>query len=251
MLKIMTLNLNFYVDKHGAWASRKELIGEVIRETNPDIITFQAVAKDPASEGGKDQAAQFSELFPKYRCHFFQAAQTNEKGIQEGSAIITSLLVAERSFLPMSKLKTEDPFERVLLRTRFDNINGGPLYIFNGHFSWVYEQAQLNIKEAFWYINRLNGKALLLGDLNTPPDSDLFKTFKDAGWTDVWSSLHPDKEGFTFESNKPFTRIDYVWANPEIKDAVKDIQILHKEKDGIRLSDHMGLLVTLDLKKQS
>lgn len=57
-MKIMTLNLNFCESQHGRWPARRELIAQAIRQHGPDIIAFQAVRKDPASEDGKDQAAQ-------------------------------------------------------------------------------------------------------------------------------------------------------------------------------------------------
>jgi len=248
MLKIMTLNLNYTVSKHGSWDLRKELIKEVIKEASPDIIAFQAVSKDPGYAQGKDQANQFKELLPIYKYHFFQPAEIKGNGTQEGSAILSRIPIAEKNFLQLKVLKTEDHFQRVLLRARFD-LADGPLYLFNGHFSWVREQAELNIKEALPYISRFNGKAILVGDLNTAPDSLLFHPMKEAGWKDVWGELKSNDEGFTFESNKPFTRIDYAWVNPELMKSVQSIDLLHKEQEEkIRLSDHKGLLVTLDLK---
>ncbi len=38
MLKIMTLNLSFLVDKHGPWRERRELIAREILQHSPDII---------------------------------------------------------------------------------------------------------------------------------------------------------------------------------------------------------------------
>jgi endonuclease/exonuclease/phosphatase family metal-dependent hydrolase len=248
MLKIMTLNLNYTVSKHGPWNLRKELIKEVIREASPDIIAFQAVSKDPGFEQGKDQASQLKELLPNYKHHFFQPSEIKSNGSQEGSAILSKIPIAEKNFLQLKVIPTEDHFKRVLLRARFD-LADGPFYLFNGHFSWVNEQAELNIKETLPYISRFNGKAILVGDLNTASDSLLFQPIKDAGWKDVWGELRSNEEGFTFESNKPFTRIDYAWANKEVIKNVQSIEILHKEQqEKIRLSDHKGLLITLDLK---
>lgn len=245
MLRIMTLNLNYTVEKHGKWEARRELIKEVIGNADPHIISFQAVAKE---QGTMDQASQLAELLPEYKHLFFQPAQKKENGREEGSAIISKIPFAEKNHIALTLLKTEDPFSRVLLKAGFD-LPKGRFYLFNGHFSWVGEQAERNISEALGYMKTANGMAVLAGDLNTPPDSELFGPFQKAGWTDAWNELRNNEEGFTFESDKPFTRIDYFWANTEMEGRLKTIEVLHKEKNATtRLSDHKGLLLTLDIK---
>jgi hypothetical protein len=50
----------------------------------------------------------------------------------------------------------------------------------------------------------------LAGDLNAPAGEDRPDALRDAGWTDVWAALHPGQPGYTFESDAPSIRIDYV-----------------------------------------
>lgn len=91
------------------------------------------------------------------------------------------------------------------------------------------------------------GPALLVGDLNTVPDSDLMRRLTADGWTDVWTYLRPQDAGYTFESNAPDKRIDYVWARQELLSSLKAMDVVKEPQnaDGARLSDHVGLVVTL------
>lgn len=246
MLKILTLNIQYYEEKHGSWPSRKEVIAELIRENEPEIVVLQAVAKDPEREDGKDQALQLCELLPDYKYVYFQSADPDSGAKEKGSAFISSIPFADTQYMKLSFAHTEDNTRRVLLGARFE-LSSGDLYLFNGHFSWVYDQAKFNFKEAFPYINDVNGYALLTGDLNIKPGSDLFLPLKEAGWMDAWKEIHPDKPGYTYESDFPSIRIDYAWINPALKNAVKDVKVVQKERGNIRLSDHLALMVTLDL----
>jgi endonuclease/exonuclease/phosphatase family metal-dependent hydrolase len=248
MIKIMTLNLNYYVDKHGPWPARKQLIKDAISQANPDIIAFQAVAKDPGQENGTDQVRQLSQLLSDYSHHVFQAATTYDNGREEGMAILSRFKISDFTFTRLSLREgTDDQSKRILLRAKFE-LPSGPFYLFNGHFSWVYEQAQDNINEALPVINDVNGPALLVGDFNTTPDVDLLDNLRKNGWEDVWNKLHPGEDGFTYESINPSIRIDYAWANAQLKDKVTAIDIVQKEQNReVRLSDHLGLVTTLSL----
>lgn len=246
MLKILTLNLNYYEPKHGLWHDRRKLITKAIEDKAPDIIAFQAVARDPAIEYGKDQAAQFCDIFGDFNYHYFEPAFGND--IQYGSAIISKLPFVECESLKLTlKQGTEDKNPRVLLRAEFD-IEGELFFLFNGHFSWVPEQAKNNVTEAVAFFNETNESALLVGDLNTPPDSEVFEPLIKGGWTDMWKAKCRGLDGFTFKSDKPFTRIDYAWANQELKNRFLGIELV-KEKNGhnVRMSDHLGLLVSIDM----
>ncbi len=249
MFKIMTLNINYYGMKHGLWIARREIIREVIQSTQPDLIALQAVEADPAVAEGLDQAMQLARLLPDYRYVFFQPAQRTPTGGSQGSAFLSRRRMDSTNYLPLTKLPgLDDASARVLLVARLD-LATGPLHIFNGHFSWVAEQARANMSEALPYMENFVGRALLVGDLNNTPEADVLQTLKKQDWIDAWAALHVQQDGFTFESNHPTIRIDYAWANPELESFVQDIQVIADKPsvEGARASDHFGLLVTLNL----
>jgi endonuclease/exonuclease/phosphatase family metal-dependent hydrolase len=102
-----------------------------------------------------------------------------------------------------------------------------------------------NVVAALSYLQHLSGPAVLLGDLNAPPEGPGMQQLAAAGWIDVWAQLHPDDPGYTFEADAPSQRIDYVWANAAAAPRLRAIERIQPQ-GGARLSDHLGLLVTLD-----
>ena len=248
MITIVTLNINYYVEKHGKWTDRRENILTALRQAQPEIVALQAVRQDPAVEAGVDQATQLAEQLG-FGHVFFQPAVTYPDGSAEGSAIIARLPIEDWEALELSRIEGgEDPTFRVLLHARFD-LPGAALHLFNGHFSWVSEQATKNLEEAIPFITKYSDPGLLVGDFNMPAGTPLLERIEQAGWADAWQQKHAGEDGFTFESNEPKIRIDYAWLNPALQDCLEDIQVLQtgEEGQGKRFSDHLGLQIRLDL----
>jgi endonuclease/exonuclease/phosphatase family metal-dependent hydrolase len=248
MLKVMTLNLNYYVEKYGIWPHRRDLILDQIQESEPDLITFQAVKKDPNLYDGQDQATQIARM-AGYPYFVYQPAAESPDGSSEGSAILSQYPFSEAVTFPLSLSPgTEDKNQRILINCLFD-FPSFSLRIFNAHFSWVTEQARENIQETFHYIHTFREPFLLLGDLNTPPDSNLFDLFRKAGMIDVWEELCPHEDGFTFETDSPNIRIDYAWASQDLKKDLKAVQVVGEKRSTTqaRFSDHLGLLIVLSV----
>jgi endonuclease/exonuclease/phosphatase family metal-dependent hydrolase len=248
MLKVMTLNLNYYVEKYGTWPLRRGLIVDQIQESEPDLITFQAVKKDPNLFDGQDQGTQIAQM-AGYPYFVYQPAAEYPDGSTEGSAVLSQIPFSEVDTLQLSLSPgTEDKNKRVLINCLF-NFPAYTLRLFNAHFSWVTEQAIDNIEEAYRYIRTFTEPFLLLGDLNTSPDSNLFDLFRKAGMIDVWAELCPDENGFTFEADTPNLRIDYAWASGDLKKDLKAVQVVGEKRstNQARFSDHLGLLVELSV----
>ena len=249
MLKVMSLNLNYYGTKHGAWPARRALIRDLIVSSDVDVIALQAVRSAPVVEDGLDQAAQLALALPEYQYVVYQPADSRDGGITQGSAFLSRIEIAETDYLELTLLPgLEDTNQRVVLHARFD-LPGGPLHLFNAHVSWVYDQARGNLDQIVPYVDAFSGAGLLVGDLNQTPEVDLLQQFAAAGWTDVWCALQPGEPGPTFEADLPAIRIDYAWANRVLApDATAIAVIGQAEETGtIRLSDHLAFLVEFDL----
>ncbi len=244
------MNIMGYSDRYGAWPARLGLIREAIEDERPDVIALQSVQKDPRLFDGIDQAHQIANLFPGINEVYFQPGPPAENGVQAGTALLSSLSVAEFDALALKRLpKSEDPLTRFLLRARFD-FSDGPLHLYNAYLSWVNNQMELNLAEVVSYLGRFKGRGLLMGDFNVSPDSDALDTLRVAGWTDVWADLHPTLDGFTFfEESNLLKRVDYIWANASLVTSVEGIKILADREMALatRPSDHVGLSVHLSV----
>lgn len=244
MLRIITLNLNYYVEKHGPWENRKKLIINLLREKNPHIVAFQAVGK---KSSGVDQALEICKALEGFQSHFFSPSQEVD-GVSQGMAVISKFPMQDKVVFPLSLLEgKDDNNKRILMKVTFERPDG-KFDFYNGHFSWVEEQSALNVNEALSIMKTGNNHQLLAGDLNTPHDSSSFQPWIDAGLRDAWKHVNPKNEGFTFESDKPFTRIDYFWLSPPLLKELNKVEILSASDGNTRLSDHLGLLLELNIK---
>lgn len=235
----MSLNLNYRVAKHGAWADRLARIAQAARERQVDVMALQAVE----GAGGGNQAAELAEALGFGHLAFVAAMK--QQGIARGSAFVSRYPLGE---IETRRLATrnghEDPTGRVLLCAKMET-RAGRLDLYNAHFSWVPVQALDNAHEALAF--RRNGRALFLGDLNSPPGSPALKALERGGWIDLWAGLRPGEPGFTFESDGPTQRIDYALADSTAWPRVRSIERVATGNTGTpRLSDHLGLVLTLD-----
>ncbi len=243
MFKLMTLNINQYGDKHGTWEVRQTRIVHAIATAAPDVIALQAVRLDPTQVEGQDQAAQLASCLADYNYLHFQPAHHHDDGEIDGSAFLARVPLKEVRHHPLPFVDNpEDESQRVLLcacvRTPV-----GDYWIANGHFSWVPAVNEDNVRAALDHLVTLSGPRLLAGDFNAVPESNGMRRLAKDGWQDAWEKLRPDDTGFTFEAHAPAQRIDYVWA-----DAAGAARLQAIESFGAgegRLSDHLGLMVTL------
>lgn len=249
MLKVLTLNINYYGTQHGGWPARKWLIRDTVERVSPDIVALQAVAKDANQAGGADQASQLAEMMASYQHVVFQPATELEGGVAGGNGFISRRKLEERLSLNLSfREGLEDKFHRIVLGAQLDTA-AGPIHLFNAHFSWVEEQAVDNVRETVEYIRAVGGAAILVGDLNQGPGTSAMRLLCDHGWLDAWDLLHPGAPGFTFESGHLSARIDWVWITPALRDRLQAIEVVdaRDEENRAELSDHLGLTATFDL----
>jgi len=239
MLRLLTLNLNYHGDAKGPWPQRRELVRKAIEECSPDVVFLQAVRL----ANGEDQAHELGRLL-NYPEVFFQPAVTRNDGSMDGSAMLSKLPLLQRNSQPLGFREALEDDNRRVIQHAVVEIGSRPLHLFNAHFSWVAEQARDNIAESAALLPQ-DADAVLAGDLNTPPESALFQPFRDAGFVDAWAALHPGEDGYTFEADKPFTRIDYFWLSPGLAPQLREVERLNPGGDGIWLSDHMALAAGL------
>jgi endonuclease/exonuclease/phosphatase family metal-dependent hydrolase len=241
VLKLMTLNINGNGDKHGPWAMRRGLISAAIAQHAPDVVLLQAVRR---ARGRLDQASELARDtgFPYM---FYEPGQRDADGNEDGSAILSQQPLTGVAMLPFeAPAGAPDPTRRVALRARW-NANGDSVDVVNAHLSWAAEQSAQNAAQLLAWLD--GARCIVAGDLNTPPDGAAMDAFRRARWTDAWSVLRGSDGGFTYEADRPSMRIDYVWASPGPSARPLALELVAAAPAaGARLSDHLGLVATLD-----
>jgi endonuclease/exonuclease/phosphatase family metal-dependent hydrolase len=101
------------------------------------------------------------------------------------------------------------------------------------------------------------GRVILVGDLNTQPDTDAAALLRAAGFADAWAALRADEAGLTCcwpellaETEPPLSeRIDYVLFRGAISPRAVEIvgEELEDRVGGLWPSDHAGVVATLRL----
>jgi endonuclease/exonuclease/phosphatase family metal-dependent hydrolase len=208
---------------------------------------LQAVARDPSVDGGLNQAMQLARNLTGYEVVYHRAAQ-HEDGREDGLAFLSRRpALAIHAFHLSRRDGGEDPQQRVLLHGSFE-VPGGELQVFNGHFSWVKEQANDNIAEALPHLLAApQGPVVLVGDFNQTPDSQPLARLREAGLVDAWSTLHPDAPGFSFHEHGALSRrIDYVLLDLAAAQRLRAAWLMLDEPGMRRASDHAALLVDFD-----
>ncbi|MFL6621497.1 MAG: endonuclease/exonuclease/phosphatase family protein [Sulfurifustis sp.] len=238
-MRLLTLNLNYRVAKHGAWEARRARIVETARAAAPDVLALQAVEDADGCSQATELAAALD--FP----YVYFVAAMKEKAHARGSAFLARFPLADLSVRHLTRRREhEDTSERVLLRVRVDSAEGA-FDLYNAHLSWVAEQAMDNVRELIAFAASAERPALLLGDLNNTPESAALRSLREAGWIDVWDALHPGEPGHTFEADQPRVRIDYALVRPDWRSRIAAIERVTAEGARPRLSDHFGLIVTV------
>lgn len=240
MTRLLTLNINFDVAKHGSWDARRRCIADAAARLKPDVMALQAVRR---RANGLDQARDLAHITGLAQVYFVPARRDDE--VEDGSAILTRRPVAASDCVRLTyEQNAEDPSPRILLLTTLDLGGNRRLTLANGHFSWVAPLNARNVEETLKHLAAIDGDAVLVGDFNATPDAPGMRAIAAAGWRDAWVARHGESDGATFEAPTPSLRIDYVWLRGAV-DATR-IERVHAPADApVRLSDHFGLFVEL------
>jgi endonuclease/exonuclease/phosphatase family metal-dependent hydrolase len=102
--------------------------------------------------------------------------------------------------------------------------------------------------EAFLAALAPERRTIVLGDFNATRDAPEIAMIRKAGLRDAFESarLAPGAAeqpagdpGYTFRSDRPDRRIDYIWVTPDL--SVRDFRVMPGQA-----SDHRGVAVTVD-----
>ena len=245
MFKIMTLNINHYAQKHGVWPQRRDRIATLLNDLQPDVVALQAVRVDEAVENGIDQARQLQALVADMGdAHFAPLMSDAAAGRSDGSAFLARAPLAAHAPQPLTYYDNAEDSNRRALVAADCTLAGSAVRIVNGHFSWVPALNRQNSDETANVLAAIAGAGIFAGDLNATPDSDGMRRLGATGWIDAWAQLQGDAPGFTFEADRPHSRIDYIWVSPKLAPRLVAIDVV--TGGDVRLSDHFGLIATFD-----
>ncbi|MBX5446722.1 endonuclease/exonuclease/phosphatase family protein [Sphaerobacter sp.] len=225
-ITVMTYNTQngFSIDNHFAL----DALARTIEQANPDVVVLQEVSRGWLVSSGVDELRWFS-----HRLGMPYVFGTNADDGIWGNAILTRALILE---VAHRQYTTTQNLKRGVIGVRLAT-ERGDLWVFGTHLDDPTEAGQVRMTQVTELIDVWGGRtpALLLGDLNAEPDSEVLQALAAAGFVDLGEVLGP--EAWTSEDHR---RIDHILATTGIE--LRDIEILDS-----RASDHRPVVARLTI----
>ena len=251
-MKIVTFNIRCDHNQDGknSFNYRKDLITQKIAKENPDIICFQEVLPHVA--------IWLKETLEAY---YIIGCGRDENLEDEQTAIAFKKtkyqLIAMNTFWlspephrPASRYQSQSSCPRTCTQVLLQDVTSKKiLRILNTHFDHEGSQARvLAAEQIVKYIEDAelfkDAPIILAGDLNALPDDTEIKLLTQEG---ELVDLTRDLEG-TFHDYGQLVaneKIDYIMASKGVK-AIKK-ELWKEEQEGVFLSDHYPISITLDI----
>lgn len=247
--QLVTWNLRYRWDGDGAnsFVHRAGLVLDTISEAFPDIIAFQEVMPRTA--------AFLRRHLPDYTVIY---TGRNEDLRGEGLCLAlrrdrVELMTLDRFWLsptprvPGSRYQNQSQNPRICQLASV-LVEDTPLWICNNHLDDLSEEARLlGFRQVLEHVSTHCQPAaplLLCGDLNAVPDSRVVALCREYGLTDLTAD-----SGDTFHDfgRRQPVKLDYIFGDATAAAAPHVMAVWRDEVNGIYLSDHYPVSVTLDL----
>lgn len=267
-LIVMTFNIRYGSadDKADSWPNRRELVYDVLRRHDPDVVGLQ--------EALRFQIDEIRAALPQYD----EIGVGREDGKTEGeySAILYrkdhlalgdsgTFWLSDTPEVPGS-ISWNSACRRVCTWGRFLPKGSGPaFYLFNTHLDHKSQPARQNgaiLLSRRIAERRHTDPVILTGDFNAAEDNPAVQYLKGLSelaapdgvlaktpvlLVDSFRAAHPNEQVVGtfhgFQGGVNGGKIDYIFIQPDV--VVKAAQILHDNKDGRYPSDHFPVLAVL------
>ncbi|RAP77673.1 endonuclease/exonuclease/phosphatase family protein [Paenibacillus montanisoli] len=246
-MKIMTFNLRVHVASDGdnAWPYRIQEAAEAIKQANADVVGTQegtnAMLQDLHAQLPAYSWVGISrtgELDGEYCAVFYRTDKL--KPVESGHFGLSE----QPEQLGHMSWNTACP--RMCTWVKLREANGQEWIVYNTHLDHVSAEARTSgvrlIADRMKQSAALGGiiPAVLTGDFNCEPDSDVVACLNELGLVNAYASLEdPADIGRTFhafqggEEGEP---IDYIWVTPNA--SVASVQVDRRTYNGRYPSDH-------------
>lgn len=232
LVRVMSYNLHQGFDINGYLGM--EAFAKVIEESNADIIALQEVSRGWYIDGSVDMLTWLSQ---RLNMPYISGPVGNPLF---GNAILSRYPILEykTEVLPQGDF----PLKRGFIWANIDLGNKEELFMIATHLHHIDEDNHIRKPQIEAIVNYWGGsdKTVILGDMNAKPHYPETQIYYNSGLLDTFIEAGTGN-GFTYSSDNPDKRIDYIWISPDL--AASDFVIPESTA-----SDHLGVAVTIDKK---
>ena len=271
LLRILTFNIwnRDSQNKTGAgYARRLERVIEEMHKARADIVGLQEVRFD-SRERDVFSPNQIQHLFMglwEYN-YVYQPASLDTSAdltastVEEGLAILSRYPIISWSYVILHTNRSLDVHQRICLHAEIDTPLEPRLHVFVTHLSLSQELRGKAVGQIVRFMAAHEGSKVLLGDMNSEPDSAEMRYLREAGLTDAWLAFYPEPDirrpgsdsrreerfhGLTFDATDRYLRkrIDFVYMDLSLSLMASGVELFGSD---VRepISDHLGVLLSL------
>lgn len=207
-LRVMTYNI-----QHGAGMDKKiDLLrtAEAINHEHPDIVALEEVDKGVKRTDGRDLTAELAAM--THMTGYFSNNFPFQGG-EYGNAVLTRFPIVMETNTHYHMLHTNE--QRGVIQMILD-VHGRKLLFMATHIDYHpgNEERLLNITQMKDMMTQYPGMPVILcGDFNDFPNTPVHAAMAEA-LSDTWD-LIGHGNGWTYPSDKPKSRIDYIWISKD------------------------------------
>jgi endonuclease/exonuclease/phosphatase family metal-dependent hydrolase len=266
-MRVLTLNL---WGRRGAWAERRSVLMDGLRELRPDLVAFQEAIKS----NGYDQVIDL--LGPE----FHVAHQTDREPDGQGASIASRWPLGDVREVDLQVTpRTADFACTTLVAEILAPDPFGPLLFANHVPNWQLDfefERERQAVAAARFLEDLVGRrslhVVLVGDFTADPDAASVRYLSgrqslegmSVCYRDAWESANPGDAGHTFTPSNPlvadwdwpFRRIDCIFVRcgehggPTLEVSACALAF-DQPNDGVWASDHFGVVADLAIPTRS
>ena len=213
-----------------------DIMAQAIKKCDADIIGLNEMRDEGPNAEYEAQTKIIAEKLGYY--HYFAKAIDFNGVNPYGNALISKypILSAEVVLIPEPEVRGYDGYyeDRCLLKAVLD-VNGEQVTVMVIHFGLNPDEAE-NAANAV--INNIpEGKVILMGDFNLPPESELLLPIRQKLF-DTAELIGEEK--LSYPSDDPYIKIDYIFTS-------RDIKVVSADIPAIVASDHRPHTATIEI----
>jgi endonuclease/exonuclease/phosphatase family metal-dependent hydrolase len=212
-----------------------DVLAKLVIDANPDFVAMQEVDYKVNRSKKYDLVTELG-----WRTHLAPlfAKAMNYDGGEYGEGVLSRFSFLETRNVALPYMPGEEPRAALEIVTVLPS--GDTIAFVGSHFAHEGEEGRvLQAKKVNEIFSQNRYPTILAGDLNAIPGSEPINILEKV-WTPSYNKENP---GYTFPSDNPSKKIDYVMFYPGIRWKVLETKII---QDTIA-SDHCAYLVTLEL----
>ena len=207
-IRVMTYNIHVGVgmDKKLDLAR----IAGVINAQHPDLVGLQEVDRGVERTQRIDEIAEIARMT---KMDYAFAFNLRYQGGQYGVAILSRLPIMATDHRLYKN--TREAERRGFIRAEV-LVHDRPLNFVTTHLDYQYEDGRVfETEQLLAALRDVKGPLILVGDFNDVPAGEAYRLVRQQ-FGDAWIENHPNENGFSYPSDKPAKRIDYIlWRSSD------------------------------------